>query len=78
MELDHVRFGDVDFMMTPKSGALLGLSCIAAIAAVGCVFELSSGRPEYGTLTTSVILAISTPIVFVALIAAIRDARANQ
>jgi hypothetical protein len=65
-------------MMTPKSGALLALSCIAAIAAVGCVFELSSGNPEYGTLVTSVILTISTPVVFIALLAAIRDARANQ
>ncbi len=65
-------------MMTPKSGALLALSCVAAIAAVGSIFELSSGNPEYGTVLTSIILVISTPVVVIALLAAIRDARANQ
>ncbi|MEN9565736.1 MAG: hypothetical protein RLZZ69_932, partial [Cyanobacteriota bacterium] len=32
--------------MTPKSGVCLLLCCITAIAAVGSVFELSSGTPE--------------------------------
>ena len=35
--------------MTPKSGVLLAGSCVAAIAAVGSIFELSSGTPDWGT-----------------------------
>ena len=45
--------------MTPKSGVFLLGSCIAAIAGVGSVFELSSGTPDLGTLNTSIILALS-------------------
>lgn len=47
--------------MTPKSGLFLGLSCIAAIAAVGSVFELTSGTPDLGTTVTTAILALSIP-----------------
>jgi hypothetical protein len=65
--------------MTPKSGVLLLLSCIAAIASVGSVFELSSGNPELGTMTTGIILAISIPLTIVSFIGAVADARkANQ
>lgn len=64
--------------MTPKSGVFLAGSCIAAIAAVGSVFELSSGVPQLGGLTTGVILAISAPLVVILFMAAVRDARANQ
>lgn len=65
-------------MITPKSGVFLGGSCIAAIAAVGSIFELSSGEPQLGTLTTGVILALSIPLVIIFFFAAVRDARANQ
>ena len=65
-------------MLTPKSGILLLLSCIAAIAAVGSVFELSSGNPELGSLTTGIILAASIPLTGVFFWAAVIDARANQ
>lgn len=65
-------------MMTPKSGAFLGGSCVAAIAAVGSVFELSSGEPQLGTVLTGVILAISVPLVVIFFMAAVKDARANQ
>lgn len=65
-------------IMTPKSGLFLGASCVAAIAAVGCVFELTSGTPEYGTLTTGIILAISAPLTIVCFLAAVADARANN
>ena len=51
--------------MTPKSGVLLLLSCIAAIAGVGCVFEISSGEPDLGNTTTSLILAASVPLTVV-------------
>jgi hypothetical protein len=64
--------------VTPKSGVFLAGSCVAAIAAVGSVFELSSGVPELGGLTTGVILAISAPLVVILFMAAVRDARANQ
>lgn len=64
--------------MTPKSGVLLGGSCIAAIAAVGSVFELSSGHPQLGSLVTGVILALAIPLTVVFFYAAVQDARANQ
>lgn len=65
-------------MMTPKSGILLGGSCVAAIAAVGSVFELTSGVPQLGSLATSIILALSIPLTVLLFFAAVRDARANQ
>lgn len=64
--------------MTPKSGVLLAGSCIAAIAAVGSIFELSSGEPELGTLLTGGILALSIPVGILCFLAAVKDARANQ
>jgi hypothetical protein len=63
---------------TPKSMALLLGSCVAAIAAVGSVFELSSGNPELGSLTTSVILALSIPLSIFLFFAAVKDAQMNQ
>lgn len=65
-------------MMTPKSGVFLGGSCVAAIAAVGSVFELSSGEAQLGNLVTGVILAVSIPLTVLLFFAAVRDARANQ
>jgi hypothetical protein len=65
-------------MMTPKSGLFLLSSCVAAIAAVGSIFELSSGNPQLGTLVTGVILAASIPLTGLCFYAAVRDARANQ
>lgn len=64
--------------MTPKSGFLLAGSCIAAIAAVGSVFELSSGEPELGNLVTGLILAASVPLAIICFLAAVKDTRANQ
>ena len=64
--------------MTPKSGFLLAGSCIAAIASVGSIFELSSGDPELGSLLTGGILAVSIPLGIYFFIAAVRDAKANQ
>ncbi|KAB8332869.1 hypothetical protein SD80_013305 [Scytonema tolypothrichoides VB-61278] len=63
--------------MTPKSGLFLGGSCITAIAAVGSIFELSSGQPDLGTEITAIILAISIPLTGLFFVAAVRDARAN-
>lgn len=65
-------------MMTPKSGALLAGSCIAAIAAVGSIFELTSGTPDLGVLATGAILAIAAPLTVACFVLAVSDARANQ
>ncbi|MEO1210093.1 MAG: hypothetical protein AAFX78_11175 [Cyanobacteria bacterium J06638_20] len=64
--------------MTPKSGLLLAVSCIAAIAGVGSIFELSSGVPQLGTANTAIILALSIPVTIGSFLAAVQDARANQ
>lgn len=64
--------------MTPKSGVLLGGSCVTAIAAVGSVFELSSGNPQLGGLATGVILTLAIPLTGILFYAAVQDARANQ
>jgi hypothetical protein len=64
--------------VTPKGGVFLAGSCIAAIAAVGSVFELTSGNPELGNLTTGIILATTVPLVVIFFFAAVRDTKANQ
>ncbi|MDC0834174.1 hypothetical protein CKA32_001032 [Geitlerinema sp. FC II] len=63
---------------TPKAGFFLACSCVAAIAAVGSIFELSSGTPQYGVAFTSAILALSVPLGGFFFFAAVRDAKANQ
>jgi hypothetical protein len=64
--------------VTPKSGVFLGGSCISAIAAVGSIFELSSGSPELGGVVTGIILAASIPLTVIFFLAAVQDTRANQ
>lgn len=64
--------------MTPKSGALLAVACVAAVAAVGCVFELTSGTPDLGGATTWAILLASIPLTVFSFLAAVQDTRANQ
>lgn len=65
-------------MMTPKSGLFLAGSCIAAISAVGSIFELTSGNPQLGTLVTGIILAASVPLTGFFFYAAVRIAKANE
>jgi hypothetical protein len=65
-------------MMTPKSGLFLLGSCITAIAAVGSIFELSSGNPELGSLVTGSILAASVPLTGIFFYVAVRIAKANE
>lgn len=64
--------------MTPKSGLFLSGSCVAAIAAVGSIFELASGVPKLGSLTTAIILILSIPLGGYLFFAAVRDANANN
>ena len=64
--------------MTPKSGVLLLLCCVFAIAAVGCVFELSSDEPDLGATNTTIILALSIPLTIASFLWAVQDTRANQ
>lgn len=63
--------------MTPKSGIYLLSSCVSAIAAVGSVFELSSGIPDLGQTTTTAILGLSIPLTVFLFWAAVKDTRAN-
>ncbi len=64
--------------MTPKSGVFLAGSCIAAIAAVGSIFELSSGQPQLGGSLTTIILILAIPLTGILFYAAVQDAKANQ
>lgn len=64
-------------MMTPKSGILLLVSCIAAIAGVGSIFELTSGNPELGQMTTSLILTGSIPLTGICFWLAVVDTKTN-
>ncbi len=61
-----------------KSNLFLAGSCIAAIAAVGSVFELTSGQPDYGTGLTTGILVISVPLSIGLFVSAVTAARAHQ
>ncbi|MBP0001766.1 MAG: hypothetical protein J7641_22725 [Cyanobacteria bacterium SID2] len=63
---------------TPKAGFLLAASCVAAIAAVGSIFELSSGHPQYGVWFTGIVLTLSVPLGGFFFFAAVREAKENQ
>jgi len=56
----------------PPAGVLLLLSSVGAIASIGCVFELSSGHPQYGVPVTATILAVSLPAFIASYVAAIK------
>jgi hypothetical protein len=64
-------------MMTPKSGLFLAIACICGVAAVGSIFEISSGEPDFGMTPTIVILAASIPAGIAAFVVAVKDAKAN-
>jgi hypothetical protein len=62
-------------MYTPITGfCLLGAS-ISAIAAVGSVFELSSGAPELGMAVTGSILAAAIPLTVIFFMTAVKNSR---
>jgi hypothetical protein len=64
-------------MYTPISGLCLLGSCISAIASIGCIFELTSGNPELGTLVTGAILAIAVPLTAILFVVAVRNAESG-
>ncbi len=45
-----------------KAQLILLISIVAAIAFVGCIYELSYGAPDFGFATTWAILLISLPL----------------
>lgn len=59
------------------SGILLGASSVMAISTVGCIFELTSGHPQYGYRLTAAILAASAPAFLFLFSAAIQKGRAE-
>ncbi|BAY50828.1 hypothetical protein NIES2134_115930 [Thermostichus vulcanus NIES-2134] len=61
-----------------KSYLYLVGACVAAIATVGCIFELSSGEAQLGTVPTTVILLLSAPLGLVAFVTAVRLAHASD
>jgi hypothetical protein len=61
-------------MYTPKSGICLLGASISAIAAVGSVFELTSGAPELGTMVTGAILAATVPLTAILFFVAVKSA----
>lgn len=45
-----------------KAQLILLISIVAAIAFVGCIYELSYGAPDFGFVVTWAILLISLPV----------------
>jgi hypothetical protein len=62
-------------MYTPLTGICLLGASISAIAAVGSVFELTSGSPELGIAVTGGILAASVPLTVFLFSTAVKNSR---
>ncbi len=62
-------------MYTPITGICLLGASISAIAAVGSVFEISSGTPELGMAVTGSILAASIPLTVIFFFTAVKNSR---
>ncbi len=61
-------------MYTPKTGLCLLGASVSAIAAVGSIFELSSGNPELGMAVTGLILAATVPLTAFLFLTAVKSA----
>jgi uncharacterized protein (DUF983 family) len=61
--------------MYMKSQLFLASSFVSAIAFVGCVFELTSGEPQWGQTVTWGILVVSVPITVVMFVTAVKMAK---
>jgi hypothetical protein len=64
--------------MYVKAQLFLGLSVIAAIAFVGCIFELASGEPQWGKALTISILAVSLPLTIMTFLQAVKLAKSSM
>ncbi|AFY72345.1 hypothetical protein Syn7502_00177 [Synechococcus sp. PCC 7502] len=64
--------------MYVKAQLFLGISIIAAIAFVGCIFELASGEPQWGTTLTLTILVGSLPLTVLTFLHAVKLAKASM
>lgn len=61
-----------------KSYIYLAGSCLAAISAMACTFELVSGQPDYGFPITTGVLTATVLLTVWCYIAAVGAARAKQ
>jgi hypothetical protein len=61
-------------MYTPKTGLCLLGASVSAIAAVGSIFELTSGNPELGIAVTGSILAATVPLTAFLFLTAVKSA----
>lgn len=61
-----------------KSYLFLTGSCLAAISAMACTFELMSGQPDYGFPITIGVLTATVLLTVWCYIAAVSSARAKQ
>ncbi len=64
--------------MYVKAQMYLGVSLVAAIAFVGCIFELSSGEPKWGTTLTIATLGGSLPLAIATFLQAVKLAKASS
>jgi hypothetical protein len=61
-----------------KAQLILLISIVAAIAFVGCIYELSYGAPDFGFATTWAILLISFPLGVYTFVKAVSLARKSM
>jgi hypothetical protein len=61
-------------MYTPKTGLCLLGASVSAIAAVGSIFEISSGVPEWGMAATVTVLVASIPLTAFLFMTAVKSA----
>ncbi len=64
--------------MNAKSSLLLFATCVTAIGATGCVFELAYGQPRFGVSITWALLILSIPVTVALFVGAVQAARAAQ
>ncbi|NJK34770.1 MAG: hypothetical protein HC919_07335 [Oscillatoriales cyanobacterium SM2_2_1] len=62
-------------MYSVKTQVLLLVAILSAIALVGCIFELSSGSPDWGAVPTWSILLVSIPVGVASFVTAVKLAR---
>ena len=61
-----------------KAQLILLISIVAAIAFVGCIYELSYGAPDFGFAITWAILLVSLPLGIYSFVKAVTLARKSM